>query len=453
MQLAALIYQIFSLNDRKLFIVLCVVVFFFGIETVLNQVSDFLIPQLTSFWGICLFMIVAGVYGVGSYFMLTFVNRHTKQIRSKNKFVRIVHLGVIITQLVLSALLVYVIVAVTIFSQYFTGALLATTIASPTLTIILSIVFAKTFFSWFRPDRTSLIVLLYGLAFAVTAFAIGVATVTDINDLLGKDPVITPASEVVFPSDYYDTNPLLGTLSDTYQYTSAAGFILILIATALLLYNYSKKIGILKFWTIILLPLLYQLSTLVDQLGLYIPETDSELLFFYVFSSLNATVGGILFGIAFYTVAKSIRRDSSVRNYLIITSYGFVLLFLAQQVGLFAASYPPFGFATFCFLGLSTYLVFIGLYSSAISVSQDIQLRKSIKTIATKDTNLLSSIGTAQMEQEIQKTVNSMKGVVAEQEKELEEQTGIEANLEEDEMKNYLEEVMQEVGKVRKSES
>jgi hypothetical protein len=32
----------------------------------------------------------------------------------------------------------------------------------------------------------------------------------------------------------------------------------------------------------------------------------------------------------------------------------------------------------------------------------------------------------------------------------LQEQSGIEANLEEDEMKNYLEEVMQEVGKSRK---
>ena len=54
------------------------------------------------------------------------------------------------------------------------------------------------------------------------------------------------------------------------------------------------------------------------------------------------------------------------------------------------------------------------------------------------------------MEHEIQKTVNSMKGIVQGQEKEMEEQTGVEANLEEDETKNYLEEVMQEVGKSKK---
>jgi hypothetical protein len=96
-------------------------------------------------------------------------------------------------------------------------------------------------------------------------------------------------------------------------------------------------------------------------------------------------------------------------------------------------------------------MIFLGLYSTAISISQDNKLRSSIKKFATRDSNLLSSIGTAHMEQEIQRTVKSMKNVVEEKEKELEEQTGIEANLEEDEMKNYLEEVMQEVGKVKKS--
>jgi hypothetical protein len=70
--------------------------------------------------------------------------------------------------------------------------------------------------------------------------------------------------------------------------------------------------------------------------------------------------------------------------------------------------------------------------------------------MAIKNSNLLGSIGTAQMEKEIKKTVNSMKNIVEEQEKVMEEQTGIEANLEEDEMKKYLEEVMQEVGKAKK---
>ena len=98
-------------------------------------------------------------------------------------------------------------------------------------------------------------------------------------------------------------------------------------------------------------------------------------------------------------------------------------------------------------------MIFLGLYSTAISISQDNQLRKSIKKFATHDSNLLSSIGTAQMDQEIQRTVNGMKQVVQKQEKELEEQTGIEASMADDEMKNYLREVMQEIGKANNKSS
>jgi hypothetical protein len=182
-----------------------------------------------------------------------------------------------------------------------------------------------------------------------------------------------------------------------------------------------------------------------------VPETDTEFLNWYLYSSLNSTAGGVLFGIAFWQVAKSIRQNHVVRTYMRIAAYGFILYFITNQVGLSAASYPPLGIAAFSLLGLSTYMVFLGVYSSAVSISQDIQLRKSIRKLAAGDKNLLSSIGTAYMDQEIQRTVKSMKGVVEQQEKELEEQTGIEANLEEDEMKNYLEQVMQEVGKSRKA--
>ena len=56
-------------------------------------------------------------------------------------------------------------------------------------------------------------------------------------------------------------------------------------------------------------------------------------------------------------------------------------------------------------MGLASYLVLIGIYSSAISISEDSRLRSSIRNFAIKEANLLDSIGTAHMEQEIQKKV------------------------------------------------
>jgi hypothetical protein len=443
-------YTLSTYRRRIFFISYVILVVFLCIDSMLNWVTDLLVPQLTSYSGITFFVVLSIVYGYGWYFLLSFVSRTTREIREKNAHIKWIHFIIILSQVILSAILIYIIFSILTFSEYYTVSLIAATVVSESITVLVSIMFARSFFSWYRLNRNSVIVLLYGLSFAIGAFSIAEIEALEIDAMLKKSPIITPDSEVVFPSDEYEPGSILRLLSDTYQYSNAAAFVLVLAATALLLYNYIGRLGRVKYWTLILLPLVYFLSTLLDTLGVYNPETDLESLYWYLYQSLNSTAGGILFGIAYWWVARSIREDSPVRNYMMIAAYGFVLFFITTQVGLYATSYPPFGFAAFSLLGLSSYLVFLGVYSSALSVSQDNTLRRSIKKIAQENSNLLSSIGTAQMEQEIEKTVNGMKDVVQEQEKELEEQTGIEANLEEDEMKKYLEEVMQEVGKAKK---
>ena len=64
---------------------------------------------------------------------------------------------------------------------------------------------------------------------------------------------------------------------------------------------------------------------------------------------------------------------------MIICGLGFLLFFSAGQSTLANTLYPPFGLATISLYGLSTFMILLGLYSSAISVSTDIELRKSIK--------------------------------------------------------------------------
>ncbi len=54
------------------------------------------------------------------------------------------------------------------------------------------------------------------------------------------------------------------------------------------------------------------------------------------------------------------------------------------------------------------------------------------------------------MQQEILRKIDRCKDVVQVQEKELEQKTGIEANMEEGDIKSYLEEVLQEVSKTKK---
>jgi len=161
--------------------------------------------------------------------------------------------------------------------------------------------------------------------------------------------------------------------------------------------------------------------------------------------TFSKSAGGILFGIALWTVTRHLRKTSVVRGYMIISAFGLVLLFTSNQASvLLTAPYPPFGLAAASFMGLSSYLVLVGIYSSAISVSEDSILRQSIRTIAINESRLLDSIGMAQMEQQIHKKVVEF---TKQNQNRMEEETGIQSSLSEEDVKDYLQQVIREVKK------
>jgi Tfp pilus assembly PilM family ATPase len=95
-------------------------------------------------------------------------------------------------------------------------------------------------------------------------------------------------------------------------------------------------------------------------------------------------------------------------------------------------------------MGLSSYLILVGVYSSAISVAQDVNLRKSIRKTVEQHSNLLDNIGTSQMEQEIHRRVIK---ITKEKLNEMTEETGVQSSVTEDEMKQYMDNVLKEIKK------
>jgi hypothetical protein len=164
-----------------------------------------------------------------------------------------------------------------------------------------------------------------------------------------------------------------------------------------------------------------------------------------LFFASSKPVGGILFGIAFWTLAQKIRNNIVIRNYLLLSAYGFMLLFVSNQAIVLTFNlYPPFALPSVCFMGISSYLLMISIYSSATSLAQDIKLRRSIKSSAIKELELLDRIGTADMEQELEKRVLN---VVKAEQNNLIEQTGVQTSLTEEDMKSYLDQVLVEIEK------
>src|SRR5205807_9281139 len=110
-------------------------------------------------------------------------------------------------------------------------------------------------------------------------------------------------------------------------YTPARlGFVLYWVATALVLREYSTRLGRLKFWTIISLPLVSFLAASI----FVSPDYMHRLLYDALLVMAALTGGGILFGIAFLIMARSMKRTPGHHNtlayYLTISAYGTVLL-------------------------------------------------------------------------------------------------------------------------------
>ena len=183
-------------------------------------------------------------------------------------------------------------------------------------------------------------------------------------------------------------------------------------------------------WHTILSNFLYSLS------AYFTPSENSNAMTNILIFSLSAYLQEYYLELAFLSVARTLKIGTAVRNYMIIAAYGFLLFYIAGSATVFQASYPPYGLVSVSFTGLSCYLIYNGLYFSAISVSQDITLRQSIRKSVMEQSKLLDSIGTAEMEREVQKQVLT---VVKKTSAAMTERSGVEATMNEDDMKDYVE--------------
>ncbi|MFZ0629629.1 MAG: hypothetical protein WAM16_10050, partial [Nitrososphaeraceae archaeon] len=100
--------------------------------------------------------------------------------------------------------------------------------------------------------------------------------------------------------------------------------------------------------------------------------------------------------------------------------------------------YPPFGLATMSLYGLSTYMILLALYSCAISVSEDIELRKSIKKSTLRESKFLDSMGTAHMERDLTRRI--VLKAREEQKERIQKSAGIKSSLTDEDIINIIEE-------------
>ncbi len=413
-----------------------------------------LVKQLTSSFGILLFIIIVAVsYGSALYLLSRFISPLHRQIKTYSTRFNWLYNTIVMAQYTSGVLIAIIILELILASHYYIGLLITTTAISFTLSAIIMAIASYRFLSWYKSSNKNATVLLYGVTFAVTAIGLGVIIAVNSSVILLEKPAGIGGLQSSSSNLDMSQNPKALILYQITYTPSRLGFVLYWIATALLLREYSRRLGRLKFWTIISLPLVSFLSA-----SLFVsPDYKHSLLYDALLVLAALTAGGILFGIAFLIMARSMKRTTSHHNtlayYLTISAYGTVLLVVSVTSPVIYAPYPPFAAVAWSLAGLSSYLYSLGFYFSAISIAQDSKLRQSIRDMAIKESKLLDSIGTARMEQEIQKKVLKL---AKEQEETLEEKTGVELHeweqeqAEQENIQDYMAEVFAEVEKSRK---
>lgn len=437
-------------SGKQIFIVVSVVIVALLLDTLVIRISDLTLKS-TSSWLIGLFTIIAGISLVGQNLILRFIKHKVNEstFTQKSLSLNSIYKVVVVAHYVLAAILVFVIFQMLIASQYDVVLLSISTTISYVFAIAMMVILCHRFFLWFKLNK-SYVILLYGFSFIMLAVNAGITLWLANSILLTRPGEVIPHVMVQIP--HINANPAL---NSAFMITTITSFIITWSATMGLLKNHTQKMRKFTYWIAAIVPLAYFLSQfLFFSLGLLGPMLVSNPIFygilFTIIFTLSKPIGGIIFAIGFWLIARNIRKDNVVRSYLVISAYGFLLLFASNQaIVLTFTYYPPFGLATVSFVGLSSYLVLVGIYSSAISISQDANLRLEIRRLAIRESKLLDTIGLAQIEQDLRKKVLEVarinKNNVAE--------AGVQPTLNEEEANRYLDEVLKEIKTSRKERS
>ena len=411
------------------------------VDSEIGLVADFISEQISSNVGLATFVGMAIIFAVTQYFILVYIKQTNKENLARALSLDLTYWIVSIAQYVLAGILAYVIFQIIIAQQYSIVTLYASHIISYGLWIVILGLLARAFFSWYKLSSKNIMVLI--LALSMIAYVInGIAGLAYHFDMLTQQkPVVTSNDIAHFPEFSIAT---LGSQIDIiYQVAGGAAYVFTWIGTVKLLYPYIKKLGRVKFWTIMGGAMIYYLISFpLFVLGYFTPSENIDAMTNILIISLGGIFSGIIFGAAFLSVARTLRKETALRNHMIMAAYGFLLFYIAGSSTAAQAAYPPYGLASMSLTGLSCYLIYSGLYSSATMVSQDTTLRQSIRRSVTEQSKLLDSMGTAHMEKELQSKVLT---IAKKNSDALAEETGVETSMSEDDMNDYLEVVMDEL--------
>jgi hypothetical protein len=353
-----------------------------------------------------LFISFVAVFLFGNYWFLGYTKTASTPKTAGFNGISLIKWAATVAQIAISLLLFILIAEMFFTSEYSLVIITLIIYISYAPSIIFLIFLVYKFAAWFI-DHRSLMILCYSIGFSSMVLALIASSIYLQSQILNADPVVTPKPV----SEYSGLGYSLSSIAALYEYASIASFVFVWIPTAVLLRShFVRKI---RYSFTVTVPLILFLSPFfATELGvvdkMFLDYGDQFTLVYYIIFSPYQQLGGLLFGMAFWVTGKKVKRRH-LKTLLNISGIGISLLFGSSVIhGLNYVVYPPFGLITISFLGLASYMLLVGIYSSAKELAKDTVIRREIYRVAKREISLLSEIGMAELNKTIQSKVEPM---------------------------------------------
>ena len=425
-------------------------------DVIFGTFLDALGKPLNSSFGVILFITMSiTVFFAGLYALRHYMVALRKELEAPSFFNRLYKA----TPIFLYALLVIfgaIIVEMVLFSQYSSYLLILLLLISAVAILFFGFRTYK-FLSWFKSSvkkRDNIMILAFAVSSMLLCISTTVAITLDIKELVvSRPPSIDPNfnSSNSMASRHLTSIELIIHLYGFLVPQVTAIAIAETVAIAFFLRYFKDQIGRAIFWTLIILPPVLFLTGVfgpqfLKSTGSEFVYAESRFLIFRVIGTAGWVVADFVIAYAYILVAKTLGREitssrNKIINYLIIAAVATILISPTTNNWITNNSYPPFGAIQRAFVVLASFLFSLGIYSVALSVAQDAELRHLARKYA-KEYALLDTLGSAQENAEIMGKVVKLVHKHADA---MEKETAIESSmLDVNEVRQYLELVIME---------
>jgi hypothetical protein len=444
-----------SIINKKTYLMTFIVWAIIITDVIFGTFLDALGKPLNSSFGVILFITMSiTVFFAGLYALRDYMVPLREVLEAPSFFNRLYKA----TPIFLYALLVIfgaIIVEMVLFSQYSTYLLILIVLISAVAILFFGFRAYK-FLSWFKSSvrkRHNIMILAFAVSSMLFAISVTVTTVLDTKELVvSRPPSIDPHfhSSNSMASRHLSRIELVIHLYGFLVPQVTAIAIAETVAVAYFLRYFKDQIGRATFWAVIILPPVLFLT------GIFVPQlltTGSQFVYmlprfliFRVIGTAGWVAADFVIAYAYLLVAKTLGRQitpssNKIISYLIIAALSTILVSPATNNWITNCSYPPFGAIQRSFLVLASFLFSIGIYSVAMSVAQDAELRHLARKYA-KEYALLDTLAKPQENAEI---IREVVKVIHKHADAMEKETAVESSmLDDNEVRRYLDLVIRE---------